>query len=78
MLAQLAPDERDLVPWHRVVPAGGDFGTPSARAMHRIEQLKLLVREGWRLEDARRLALSPDRLWEPDDTHRKTIWADEP
>ena len=78
MLAQLAPDEKEFVPWHRVAPTGGDFGKPSARTKRHIEQLNLLADEGLPLADGRRLVLSPERLWQPDDTHRNTIWADEP
>ena len=78
MLAQLAPDEKVFVPWHRVVPTGGDFGKPNARAKRHVEQLKLLAGEGLPLEEGCRLALSPDRLYQPNDTHRNTIWADEP
>ena len=78
MLAQLAPDEKELVPWHRVAPTGGDFGKPNGRTKRHIEQLKLLADEGLLLADGRRLALSADRLWQTEETHCNTIWADEP
>jgi methylated-DNA-protein-cysteine methyltransferase-like protein len=42
MLAQLNEDERDLVPWHRVVAKGGGIG----RGPQRDRQFALLVREG--------------------------------
>src|SRR5262245_49706948 len=42
MLAQLDEDERDLVPWHRVVARGGGIG----RGPHRDQQFARLVREG--------------------------------
>jgi methylated-DNA-protein-cysteine methyltransferase related protein len=42
MLAQLDEDERDLVPWHRVVAKGGGIG----RGLHRDQQFARLVREG--------------------------------
>lgn len=42
MLAQLTEDERDLVPWHRVVAKGGAIG----RGLHRDQQFARLVREG--------------------------------
>jgi methylated-DNA-protein-cysteine methyltransferase-like protein len=42
LLAQLNEDERDLVPWHRVVAKGGAIG----RGLHRDQQFALLVREG--------------------------------
>ncbi|MBS0240012.1 MAG: MGMT family protein [Proteobacteria bacterium] len=42
MLAQLTDDERDLVPWHRVVAKGGAIG----RGLHRDQQFARLVREG--------------------------------
>jgi len=42
MLAQLNEDERELVPWHRVVAKGGAIG----RGPHRDQQFARLVREG--------------------------------
>ena len=42
MLSQLTEDERDLVPWHRVVQKGGGIG----RGPHRDQQFARLVREG--------------------------------
>ncbi len=42
MLAQLSDDERELVPWHRVVAKGGAIG----RGPYRDEQFARLVREG--------------------------------
>ncbi len=42
MLAQLSDDERELVPWHRVVAKGGAIG----RGPSRDEQFARLVREG--------------------------------
>jgi methylated-DNA-protein-cysteine methyltransferase-like protein len=42
MLAQLSEDERDLVPWYRVVAKGGGIG----RGPHRDQQFARLVREG--------------------------------
>ncbi len=42
MLAQLTEDERDLVPWHRVVAKGGGIG----RGPQRDQQFARLVREG--------------------------------
>ena len=42
MLGQLTEDERDLVPWHRVVQKGGGIG----RGPHRDQQFARLVREG--------------------------------
>lgn len=41
-LARLTEDERDLVPWHRVVAKGGAIG----RGPHRDQQFARLVREG--------------------------------
>ncbi|WP_045836684.1 MGMT family protein [Hyphomicrobium sp. 99] len=42
MLTQLTEDERELVPWHRVVAKGGGIG----RGPHRDQQFARLVREG--------------------------------
>jgi methylated-DNA-protein-cysteine methyltransferase-like protein len=42
LLAQLSEDERELVPWHRVVAKGGAIG----RGMHRDQQFARLAREG--------------------------------
>jgi methylated-DNA-protein-cysteine methyltransferase related protein len=42
MLAQLDEDERDLVPWHRVVAKGGAIGWGPRRDQH----FASLVREG--------------------------------
>ncbi|MFA5958870.1 MGMT family protein [Hyphomicrobium sp.] len=42
MLSQLGEDDRDFVPWHRVVARGGAIG----RGPHRDQQFARLVREG--------------------------------
>jgi methylated-DNA-protein-cysteine methyltransferase related protein len=42
MLAQLNEDDREQVPWHRVVAKGGAIG----RGPHRDQQFARLVREG--------------------------------
>jgi len=42
ILSQLTEDERDIVPWHRVVARGGGIG----RGPHRDQQFARLVREG--------------------------------
>ncbi|WP_423415046.1 MGMT family protein [Hyphomicrobium sp. B1] len=42
LMGQLSEDERDLVPWHRVVAKGGAIG----RGPHRDQQFARLVREG--------------------------------
>lgn len=78
MLSQLSADEADLVPWHRVIPAGGDFGKPESRRPRHALQVTRLVAEGLGLPDGRRLALSPQHRWSPPDTHRDTFWADDP
>lgn len=41
-LARLSEDEREIVPWHRVVAKGGAIG----RGPHRDQQFARLVREG--------------------------------
>lgn len=41
-LAALSEDERDFIPWHRVVAKGGAIG----RGPHRDQQFARLVREG--------------------------------
>ncbi len=42
MLTQMSEDDRELVPWHRVVAKGGAIG----RGPHRDQQFARLVREG--------------------------------
>lgn len=42
LLSQLSDDERELVPWHRVVAKGGAVG----RGPNRDQQFARLVREG--------------------------------
>lgn len=42
LMGQLTEDERELVPWHRVVAKGGAIG----RGPHRDQQFAWLVREG--------------------------------
>lgn len=42
LMGQFSEDERDLVPWHRVVAKGGAIG----RGPHRDQQFARLVREG--------------------------------
>ncbi|MET0639632.1 MAG: MGMT family protein [Hyphomicrobium sp.] len=42
LLSQLDEDDRDVVPWHRVVKKGGAIG----RGPHRDQQFARLVREG--------------------------------
>ena len=42
MLSQLTEDEREIVPWHRVVAKGGAIG----RGPHRERQFARLIQEG--------------------------------
>jgi methylated-DNA-protein-cysteine methyltransferase-like protein len=42
LIAHLSEDEREFVPWHRVVAKGGAIG----RGPHRDQQFARLVREG--------------------------------
>lgn len=46
MVSQLSEAEREMVPWHRLVPSGCTFPTESKRSPRQIEQLRLLAHEG--------------------------------
>jgi methylated-DNA-protein-cysteine methyltransferase-like protein len=77
ILSQMTADEASVIPAHRVVPKGGDFGKPESRKPAAARQLARLRTEGHAVTGNRRIAITPDRLWQPDDRHRRTIWADE-
>lgn len=46
MVSQLSEAEREMVPWHRLVPSGCTFPTERKRSPRQIEQLRLLAHEG--------------------------------
>ncbi len=76
ILSRLTDDEAEAIPWHRVVPKGGDFGRPGARKPLRERQILLLRAEGHEVMEGRYVQVGPGTLWQPDDRHRATIWAD--
>jgi alkylated DNA nucleotide flippase Atl1 len=77
ILSKLTAEEAEVIPAHRVVPKAGDFGKPEGRREALARQLARLRAEGHEVRASRHLALAAARLWQPDDRHRSTIWADE-
>ena len=77
ILSKMTADEAEMIPAHRVVPQWGDFGRPEGRKPSLARQLAQLKAEGHEVTANRHLTLSAARLWQPDERHRKTIWADE-
>ena len=76
ILSRLSADESDAVPWHRVVPRGGDFTQAKKHPLRFSLQVSLLRSEGFTLVGETRLAYSDAQLWLPPDTHRATRWSD--
>lgn len=76
ILSQLAPEEADLVPWHRVVPRDGRFGAEKALGERQRRQLGLLGQEGLAViaERGGLRVLAP--AWVPDIDHGDVFWAD--
>jgi len=64
VMAHLSEDEREMVPWHRVVAKGGAIG----RGPHRDQQFARLVREGVQVlpagivHDMPRFRIGPETL----------------
>lgn len=54
IVATLDPLEKSVLPWHRVVAADGDLGTPKVNAEGRT-QAELLAADGVAVEGGRRL-----------------------
>ena len=77
ILSKLTADEAELIPAHRVVPQGGDFGKPEGRRPALTRQLVRLRAEGHEVKANRHLTLGAASMWQPEDRHRSTIWADE-
>lgn len=77
ILSKMTADEAELIPAHRVVPQGGDFGKPEGRKPSLVRQLERLRAEGQEVKANRHLTLGAATLWRPDERHRSTIWADE-
>lgn len=77
ILSKLTAEEAEMIPVHRVVPLAGDFGKPEGRKPALTRQLARLRAEGHEVKANRHLALGEARLWQPDERHRGTIWADE-
>jgi methylated-DNA-protein-cysteine methyltransferase related protein len=77
ILSQLRPEEREVVPVHRVVPKGGAFPKPDKRTnMHR-SAIALLAREGIEFDARGRIVgFSVRRIIWPDGW-AATIWAEE-
>ena len=77
ILSRLAPDEADLLPWHRVVPTDGRFPSPSKISSRQTTQIEALSREGVVLTKDRRIARLDRVRFALSSTHERTIWADE-
>lgn len=69
MVSQLGEAERELVPWHRLVPSGSKFPAAAKRSPRQIEQIKLLAQEG--VSDLTAHVIAP-----PFD-YSSVFWADE-
>lgn len=46
LIAQLNEAERDLVPWHRLVPSGCTFPAEAKQSPRQVQQIGLLAQEG--------------------------------
>lgn len=77
LLTRLTGDEAELIAWHRIIPRGGDFGAPQKRSLRKERQIERLVAEGFELAQGRFLLVRDEHIWQPDDCHARTIWADE-
>lgn len=69
MIAQLSPEERGLVPWHRLVPSGCTFPVEKKQSPRQIEQIRMLAQEG--IKDPAAHVIPP-----PFD-YSTVFWADE-
>ena len=76
ILSALTKDERLHLPWHRVVPRGGDFGPPGRRTVSRQQQIDQLRSEGHDVVNDRYLDLNTLTAWCPSEEFKDVFWAD--
>jgi methylated-DNA-protein-cysteine methyltransferase-like protein len=69
MVSQVSEAERDLVPWHRLVPSGCKFPAAAKRSPRQIEQIRLLAQEG--------VSDLPAHVIPPKFDYSSVFWADE-
>ncbi len=69
MVSQLGEAEREMVPWHRLVPSGCKFPAEAKRSPRQIEQVRLLDLEG--------VGDLPARVILPPFDYSSVFWADE-
>lgn len=69
MVSQLSEAEREMVPWHRLVPSGCTFPAEAKRSPRQIEQLRLLALEG--------VSDLPAHIIPPPFDYSSVFWADE-
>lgn len=73
MLSQLRDDERQVVPWHRVVPTACKWPALAKQSTRQIQQIAALELEGVKADATTVQTLA----WPLPDTHDATLWADE-
>lgn len=66
----------DQLPFHRVVPAAGNFPTPAKCTPAQLRQLALLASEGHTFTGDRLLKITDDRRHVLGEEYRQTIWAE--
>ncbi len=76
ILSGMTIDERDLLPWHRLVPKNGRFGSPRNWSDDRCRQVESLRKEGVTIDDSGTIVRLHETLHEPDNQHANTFWAD--
>ena len=69
IMSQLNEAERDLVPWHRLVPTGGRFPVEAKRSPRHVQQLTLLAQEG--------VSEPAAHMTQPPFDYSSVFWADE-
>jgi alkylated DNA nucleotide flippase Atl1 len=77
ILSQLRPDEREIVPVHRVVPKDGAFPRPEKRTEAHRSAIGLLAMEGVHLDPKGRISGFAARRVEWPDNWTGTIWTEE-
>lgn len=78
IVSKMTGDEREVLPWYRLVPKDGKFGSAEKWSSDRARQVELLRKEGVFVEKSGTLTLFQEQIHVPNDRHSKTVWADVP
>ncbi len=76
IVSKMTGDEREVLPWYRLVPRNGKFGGPQKWSAIRTMQVDLLRKEGVTVDQTGTVMQFQDKLHVPDDKHANTFWAD--